>query len=110
MFFLSLVMFRVIVYPSYLSVASVCSEDGKQILKDSGYVTAGTTTVDEQGDIIITVREGDLHTIRHENVHASQITRGYKGLTCATPILKIFSEFEAYIMAYLPDKIFYKIY
>lgn len=90
-----------IFYKSYLSVVSSCLENGEEIIKQKGYITAGQVEFipvnSSTTNISITyIGKPSERTIRHEFIHLQQFQEG-RLYSCKYPYLKYFNELEAYI-------------
>ena len=84
-----------VVKPSYLSVVSVCSDNGLEILEDAGYMVTGFFD-SSSGNITIDETYADEQTIKHERIHQKQMEQG-RFYGCRYPVAKFVNELEAYL-------------
>lgn len=109
--FILLILFFNIFQPAYYSYIAICSNNSEQILKDAGYVIAGSTTLNTTTDEIkIQVSDTtDIKSIKHEMIHMYQFQHKSYPI-CNLPVYTIAWESLAYIAEYIPSGIFEKLF
>ena len=107
-FFENTETYKNIVYPSYLSVVSVCEPQGSEIVESLGYIPAGQFNLTDQ-TITIFVEDLDGKVMRHEKIHEWQnLNNRYYG--CENRIFMLLNEIQANLGEDLSDDKFIEKY
>lgn len=101
--FLLAILFKFILYPAYLSYASVCDEE---TFSKTGAIVVGLTstnlTTNETTISFVEGYEKNPLFVKHELVHYWQHTKGYFS-SCGQPVRFFMREVQAYFWQYMPD-------
>ena len=92
------ILYKFILFPSYLSIASSCFVDGDEIVAEAGYYTVGSFTVSDN-QTVIAVTIPDLTIVRHEECHKKQWEEN-RIYDCNNINRMYFNEVEAYLAQY----------
>lgn len=100
-----------VLYPSYISYASVCKVGFEDEIIKQGYKRLGSVEQNTcTGEVRVVLLSDDPKIIKHECIHINQIIRGYPKVGCDTPFQKILAEIEAYTFSTWNDKVYRKVY
>ncbi len=118
-----------IFYPAYLSYVNICKpttfDKINELLakQDNTLIVVGMMSAkgEEEEDkreveeedlpnIVINIHAINEVLLKHEIIHLNQLFRNVKLLQCSYPVLKYFSEVEAYTFQWLPGFLYKGIY
>lgn len=104
LFILASLFFRLVTFPAYLSVVSVCAPEdiAEEQTTDKGFVLAGQFTAGGGVDPEIKIFVPSPQVAKHENCHQTQFEEGRLN-SCVLIVNKYIDEVECYIAQRLPD-------